>query len=56
MSQRFTSSARTGLKLADAWAGRDNRPPGYHRGQAFPNLFFLVGPNTGLGHNSIISA
>jgi cyclohexanone monooxygenase len=28
-----------------------------HRGTTiagFPNLFFLVGPNTGLGHNSIV--
>jgi cation diffusion facilitator CzcD-associated flavoprotein CzcO len=28
-----------------------------HRGTTiagFPNLFFLVGPNTGLAHNSIV--
>ena len=44
---------RDGLKLADAW--RDGMTA--HLGTTvvgFPNLFFLVGPNTGLGHNSII--
>jgi cation diffusion facilitator CzcD-associated flavoprotein CzcO len=44
---------RSGLKLADAW--RDGITA--HLGTTvagFPNLFFLVGPNTGLGHNSII--
>ena len=44
---------RNGLKIADAW--RDGITA--HLGTAvtgFPNLFFLVGPNTGLGHNSII--
>jgi len=44
---------KDGLKLADAW--RDGITA--HLGTTvagFPNLFFLVGPNTGLGHNSII--
>ena len=44
---------RDGLKLADAW--RDGMTA--HLGTTvagFPNLFLLVGPNTGLGHNSII--
>jgi cation diffusion facilitator CzcD-associated flavoprotein CzcO len=44
---------RNGLKITDAW--RDGVTA--HLGTAvtgFPNLFFLVGPNTGLGHNSII--
>jgi cation diffusion facilitator CzcD-associated flavoprotein CzcO len=44
---------RNGLKLDDAW--RDGITA--HLGTTvtgFPNLFFLVGPNTGLGHNSII--
>jgi len=44
---------RGGLKIADAW--RDGVTA--HLGTTvagFPNLFFLVGPNTGLGHNSII--
>ncbi|MFA4928154.1 MAG: NAD(P)/FAD-dependent oxidoreductase [Patulibacter sp.] len=42
-----------GLLLAEKWA------PGMeaHKGTTvpgFPNLFMMVGPNTGLGHNSII--
>jgi cation diffusion facilitator CzcD-associated flavoprotein CzcO len=39
--------------LADAWAGS----PRTHLGMSvagFPNLFFLLGPNTGLGHNSVL--
>jgi cation diffusion facilitator CzcD-associated flavoprotein CzcO len=46
-------TGRNGLKITDAW--RDGVTA--HLGTAvtgFPNLFFLVGPNTGLGHNSII--
>jgi cation diffusion facilitator CzcD-associated flavoprotein CzcO len=44
---------REGRTLADVWAGS----PAAYKGASvagFPNLFFLVGPNTGLGHNSII--
>jgi cyclohexanone monooxygenase len=40
-------------KLADVW----HRSPQAYRGTAmagFPNLFLLVGPNVGLGHNSIV--
>jgi cation diffusion facilitator CzcD-associated flavoprotein CzcO len=42
-----------GLKLQDAWA---DGPQAYHgiTVSGFPNLFLLVGPNTGLGHNSIV--
>jgi cation diffusion facilitator CzcD-associated flavoprotein CzcO len=42
-----------GLKLRDAWAAG---PKSYHgiALSGFPNFFLLVGPNTGLGHNSII--
>lgn len=42
-----------GLRLADAW--REGMQA--YRGVAvagFPNFFILLGPNTGLGHNSII--
>ena len=42
-----------GRTLAAHW----HRSPQAYRGTAiagFPNLFFLVGPNTGLGHNSIV--
>jgi cation diffusion facilitator CzcD-associated flavoprotein CzcO len=42
-----------GLKLRDVWTAG---PKGYHgiALSGFPNFFLLVGPNTGLGHNSII--
>jgi cation diffusion facilitator CzcD-associated flavoprotein CzcO len=42
-----------GRTLAESW----QRSPQAYRGTAvagFPNMFFLVGPNTGLGHNSIV--
>jgi cation diffusion facilitator CzcD-associated flavoprotein CzcO len=42
-----------GRSLAEVW----NRSPQAYRGTAmtgFPNLFLLVGPNVGLGHNSIV--
>jgi cation diffusion facilitator CzcD-associated flavoprotein CzcO len=42
-----------GASLSDVW----RRSPQAYRGTAvagFPNLFWLVGPNTGLGHNSIV--
>ena len=42
-----------GRKLQDAW--RDGVEAYYGMTVAgFPNLFLLVGPNTGLGHNSIV--
>ncbi len=44
---------RDGVLLSDLWDGS----PQAYRGAAipdFPNLFLLVGPNTGLGHNSIV--
>jgi cation diffusion facilitator CzcD-associated flavoprotein CzcO len=44
---------RDGRTLAEHWQGS----PQAHRGTSiagFPNLFMLVGPNTGLGHNSIV--
>jgi cation diffusion facilitator CzcD-associated flavoprotein CzcO len=43
----------TGEKLSEVW----HRSPQAYRGTAmagFPNLFLLVGPNVGLGHNSIV--
>jgi cation diffusion facilitator CzcD-associated flavoprotein CzcO len=42
-----------GRSLAEHWDGS----PRAHRGTmvaGFPNLFFLLGPNTGLGHNSVV--
>jgi cation diffusion facilitator CzcD-associated flavoprotein CzcO len=46
-------TGRGGLTLARAWEGGI----GAHRGitlAGFPNWFFLLGPNTGLGHNSVV--
>jgi cation diffusion facilitator CzcD-associated flavoprotein CzcO len=42
-----------GRRLADAWP---DGPEAYLGMEVagFPNLFFLIGPNTGLGHNSMI--
>jgi cation diffusion facilitator CzcD-associated flavoprotein CzcO len=42
-----------GRTLAEHWGGS----PQAHRGTGvagFPNLFLLLGPNTGLGHNSVV--
>ncbi len=44
---------RDGRSLRDAWAGS----PKAHVGTTvvgFPNLFVLLGPNSGLGHNSVV--
>ncbi|GJD56397.1 flavin-containing monooxygenase [Methylobacterium dankookense] len=44
---------RDGLSLAEAWADG----AGAHQGisvAGFPNLFLLLGPNTALGHNSML--
>jgi cation diffusion facilitator CzcD-associated flavoprotein CzcO len=44
---------RGGELLADRWQGS----PRAHLGMAvagYPNLFMLLGPNTGLGHNSVL--
>jgi cation diffusion facilitator CzcD-associated flavoprotein CzcO len=46
-------AGRDGVKLQDAW--RDGIEA-YHgiTVPGFPNFFLLLGPNTGLGHNSVI--
>jgi cation diffusion facilitator CzcD-associated flavoprotein CzcO len=44
---------REGRTLSEVWAGS----PAAHLGTmiaGFPNLFFLMGPNTGLGHTSVL--
>jgi cation diffusion facilitator CzcD-associated flavoprotein CzcO len=44
---------RGGMSLADVWDGS----PHAHLGctvPGFPNLFMLLGPNTGLGHSSMV--
>ncbi|MFG1942154.1 flavin-containing monooxygenase [Nonomuraea sp. NPDC048826] len=44
---------RGGVKIQEAW--RDGIEAFYGVTTAgFPNLFFLLGPNTGLGHNSVV--
>ena len=45
---------RDGRSLAEHW--HDGGMSAFHglMINGFPNLFFLVGPNTGLGHNSIV--
>ncbi|MGH8980791.1 MAG: flavin-containing monooxygenase [Acidimicrobiales bacterium] len=44
---------RGGRTLADAWAPRLAAYKGMTVA-GFPNLFFMVGPNSGLGHTSIV--
>ncbi|MHA6805505.1 flavin-containing monooxygenase [Salinifilum ghardaiensis] len=44
---------RDGRKLQDAWSEGMNAHLGITV-SGFPNLFFLLGPNTGLGHNSVV--
>jgi cyclohexanone monooxygenase len=44
---------RGGANLVDSWT----RGPEAYKGTTFagfPNLFWLLGPNTGLGHNSVV--
>ena len=46
-------AGRDGVKLQDVWRGGVEA----HHGvtvAGFPNFFLLLGPNTGLGHNSVI--
>jgi cation diffusion facilitator CzcD-associated flavoprotein CzcO len=44
---------RDGRTMAEVWQGSPQAYLGTTV-SGFPNLFFLVGPNTGLGHNSIV--
>jgi len=45
---------RGGVLLADVWAAAGMQALRGSTVAGFPNLFLLVGPNTGLGHNSIV--
>ncbi|MFG1875063.1 flavin-containing monooxygenase [Sphaerisporangium sp. NPDC049003] len=49
--QRITG--RDGLKIQDAWQDGMQAYLGTSTA-GFPNLFFLLGPNTGLGHTSVV--
>ncbi|MDV6014593.1 4-hydroxyacetophenone monooxygenase, partial [Haloechinothrix sp. LS1_15] len=47
-------TGRDGRELAKYWRDEGMQT---HKGVSvagFPNLFFLLGPNTGLGHNSVV--
>jgi cation diffusion facilitator CzcD-associated flavoprotein CzcO len=44
---------RSGRSLAEVWAGSMQAYLGTSIA-GFPNLFMIVGPNTGLGHNSMV--
>jgi cation diffusion facilitator CzcD-associated flavoprotein CzcO len=46
-------SGRDGRTLAQVWSGSMQAYKGTTVA-GYPNLFFLVGPNTGLGHTSIV--
>ncbi|WP_457106272.1 flavin-containing monooxygenase [Methylobacterium sp. P5_C11] len=51
---RMNLVGRDGTSLTEAWAGG----MGAYQGitvAGFPNYFMLLGPNTGLGHNSVVS-
>lgn len=51
---RMDLVGRGGLRLKEAWADA----MGAYQGitvAGFPNYFMLLGPNTGLGHNSVVS-
>jgi len=47
-------TGRDGRLLADVWAGTGMQALRGTTVHGFPNLFFLIGPNTGLGHTSMV--
>jgi cation diffusion facilitator CzcD-associated flavoprotein CzcO len=49
----LTVFGRSGVNLADHWADGASTDFGITV-SGFPNLWFLAGPGTGLGHNSIV--
>ncbi|MCO5248063.1 MAG: NAD(P)/FAD-dependent oxidoreductase [Chitinophagales bacterium] len=51
---QYDLKGKNGLDLNDLWV--ENDPEAYlgTTVSGFPNLFIMVGPNTGLGHNSMI--
>jgi cation diffusion facilitator CzcD-associated flavoprotein CzcO len=54
MASSVQITGEGGEALADKWHADGIQA---HRGTmiaGFPNLFFLLGPNTGLGHNSVV--
>jgi cation diffusion facilitator CzcD-associated flavoprotein CzcO len=54
MASSVEITGESGQMLAELWQREGIQA---HRGTmiaGFPNLFFLLGPNTGLGHNSVV--
>ncbi len=51
---RFNVTGRHGLTLREAWRDGSEAFQGISVA-GFPNFFLLMGPNTGLGHNSMIA-
>jgi cation diffusion facilitator CzcD-associated flavoprotein CzcO len=54
MASSVAFSGEAGQVLSEVWQKEGIQA---HRGTmiaGFPNLFFLLGPNTGLGHNSVV--
>jgi cation diffusion facilitator CzcD-associated flavoprotein CzcO len=51
LARRITGSA--GTTLADTWSGTMSAYLGTTVA-GFPNLYLMLGPNTGLGHNSVV--
>jgi cation diffusion facilitator CzcD-associated flavoprotein CzcO len=49
----LTVAGRDGVKLQDVWRGGVEAYNGIAV-PGFPNFFLLLGPNTGLGHNSVV--
>lgn len=49
----MTITGKYGLDLGDVWRQSVRNYLGIHV-SGFPNLFLLMGPNTGLGHNSMV--
>ncbi len=49
----YSIRGKDGIELSDAWRDKAEAYFGVTT-TGFPNLFLLVGPNSGLGHNSII--
>ena len=49
----FSMRGKDGVELSEAWRDKAEAYFGVTT-TGFPNLFLLIGPNSGLGHNSII--
>jgi len=51
--ERFATKGRNGIDLNETWRDGAEAYLGT-TASGFPNMFFVMGPNTGLGHNSMI--